>query len=267
MTISFKLDTREVNPQMNLISAKYPIKITNLAVGDIQIIKEGVSDIVYIEIKKGNDLLASKDDKRLEAQLNDLSGYEFSLLAMIGDYYNIGMANQHNMHYYKNFPETLIKIDTNLALRKHNGRYRVATVHYRDEQEFQIALLNIADQLEKGKLRMEFDSGENVRIMKKQKMSSQRARKLSILMSLGNIGKKTAVLLLDAFNNNIQNCLNATDDEWTAIKGIGDKTVQELRDLGFKPFMEQEEDIENLYIPDYLGSYSFTAGEINEKKQ
>lgn len=228
--ITIKIDHREDNPQTYLLKDKCEVLTKqHLEIGDYEITDGETS--LFIEVKKDNDLFLSIMDGRMESQISDLATVKYSMIAYIGDIYDISQATvptdeyKGTMHFFEDYPNRIISLKSSLAFETHFAEYR-------DEHEFQKALLYYAKRLEKGELHHEFRNSAFLRAKKRIKRTTEEDIKISILLPIVK-REKIAKLLLEAFDGNVQECLNGLDRDWKDIKGVGKTSTKNLRSLGF----------------------------------
>ncbi len=201
--VAILADHREKNNRVvkELIDAGVSVKTAQLTTADYV-----VSGKVGVELKKVPDFVASIIDGRILDQVRDLkNSFQKAVLVIEGE---------EDIYTVRNVHANAIRgMLASIVLDFH------VPVLYTKNPQDTAALLAVMAKREQGK---EIDF-----TIHPLKPKSIREQQEFIVAAFPNIGVQTAKVLLEHFGS-IKNLVNATEGQLTELKGIGDKTAQQL---------------------------------------
>lgn len=229
--ITLFIDDREQSTYPFFVLTSYGVTIERKRLDEADYILTNGDKIVYIELKIGGDLISSMYDKRLSEQLTKLSMKEFSILAFVGQLYDVKMMTYLPSNLQN--PQTVVSIATSVALKK--GDNRVGFVQYETMEQFELGLYYIARKLHKDLRTSEEQFYYNEEMIgykssdKKYGVTDEEQIKkiqVATLMRIPRLGYKTAVVILEHFNYDFQYILFVAEEkELKSVKGVGPKIV------------------------------------------
>ena len=201
--VAILADHREKNNRVvkELIDAGISVKTAQLNTADYV-----VSGKVGVELKKVPDFVASIIDGRILDQVRDLKNYFQKAILII--------EGEEDIYTIRNVHANAIRgMLASIVLD-----FQVPVLYTKNPQDT-AALLAVMAKREQGK---EIDFA-----LHSLKPKSVREQQEFIVAAFPNIGTQTAKMLLEHFGS-IKNVVNATEKQLTELKGIGDKTAQQL---------------------------------------
>ena len=201
--VAILADHREKNNRVvkELIDAGISVKTAQLNTADYV-----VSGKVGVELKKVPDFVASIIDGRILDQVRDLKNYFQKAILII--------EGEEDIYTIRNVHANAIRgMLASIVLD-----FQVPVLYTKNPQDT-AALLAVMAKREQGK---EIDFA-----LHSLKPKSVRKQQEFIVAAFPNIGTQTAKMLLEHFGS-IKNVVNATEKQLTELKGIGDKTAQQL---------------------------------------
>lgn len=213
--VAILADHREKNNRVvkELIDFGISVKTAQLTTADYII-----SGKVGVELKKVPDFVASIIDGRILDQVRDLKNlFNKAVIIIEGeeDIYNV-----RNVH-----ANAIRGMLASIALDFH------VPVLYTKNPQDTAALLAVMAKREQGK---EIDF--TLHSLKPKSIHEQQE---FIVSAFPNIGVQTAKILLEHFGN-IKNLVNATEEQLTELKGIGDKTAKQLVKMFEEEYRKKE---------------------------
>ena len=213
--VAIVADHREKNNRIvkELIDAGISVKTAQLATADYVI-----SGKVGVELKKVPDFVASIIDGRILDQIRELKN-SFPKAVLI-------IEGEEDIYSVRNVHANAIRgMLASVVLDFH------VPVLYTKNPQDTAALLAVMAKREQGK---EIDFA-----LHQLKPKSIREQQEFIVAAFPNIGLQTAKTLLEHFGS-IKNLVNATEEQLTALKGIGDKTAQQLVKMFEEEYKKKE---------------------------
>ena len=213
--VSVLADHREKNNRIvkELIDAGVSVKTAQLTTADYV-----VSGKVGVELKKVPDFVASIIDGRILDQVRDLkNSFQKAVLVIEGEEDIYSVRNVH--------ANAIRGMLASIVLDFH------VPVLYTKNPQDTAALLAVMAKREQGK---EIDFA-----LHSLKPKSVREQQEFIVAAFPNIGTQTAKTLLEHFGS-IKNLVNATEAQLTELKGIGDKTAQQLVKMFEEEYRKKE---------------------------
>lgn len=213
--VSVLADHREKNNRIvkELIDAGVSVKTAQLTTADYV-----VSGKVGVELKKVPDFVASIIDGRILDQVRDLkNSFQKAVLIIEGEEDIYSVRNVH--------ANAIRGMLASIVLDFH------VPVLYTKNPQDTAALLAVMAKREQGK---EIDFA-----LHSLKPKSVREQQEFIVAAFPNIGTQTAKTLLEHFGS-IKNLVNATEAQLTELKGIGDKTAQQLVKMFEEEYIRKE---------------------------
>ncbi|MDP3699190.1 MAG: DEAD/DEAH box helicase [Nanoarchaeota archaeon] len=201
--VAILADHREKNNRVvkELIDVGISVKTAQLTTADYV-----VSGKVGVELKKVPDFVASIIDGRILDQVRDLkNSFQKAVLVIEGE---------EDIYTVRNVHANAIRgMLASIVLDFH------VPVLYTKNPQDTAALLAVMAKREQGK---EIDFS-----LHSLKPKSIREQQEFVVAAFPSIGTQTAKLLLEHFGS-IKNLVNATEEQLTQLKGVGDKTAQQL---------------------------------------
>ncbi len=213
--VAILADHREKNNRVvkELIDTGISVRTTQLTTADYV-----VSGKVGIELKKVPDFVASIIDGRILDQVRDLkNSFQKAVLVIEGEEDIYSVRNVH--------ANAIRGMLASIVLDFH------VPVLYTKNPQDTAALLAVMAKREQGK---EIDFALHA-----LKPKSVKEQQEFIVSAFPNIGMQTAKLLLENFGS-IKNLVNATEDQLTELKGIGDKTAKHLVKMFEEEYKKKE---------------------------
>jgi len=213
--VSILADHREKNNRVvkELIDAGISVKTAQLTTADYV-----VSGKVGVELKKVPDFVASIIDGRILEQVRDLkSSFPKAILIIEGEEDIYSVRNVH--------ANAIRGMLASIVLD-----FNVPVLYTRNPQDT-AALLAVMAKREQGK---EIDFS-----LHSLKPKSVREQQEFIVSAFPNIGVQTAKTLLEHFGS-IKNLVNASETQLTELKGIGEKTAQQLVKMFEEEYRKKE---------------------------
>ncbi|MDO8511144.1 MAG: DEAD/DEAH box helicase [Nanoarchaeota archaeon] len=201
--VAIVADHREKNNRVvkELIDAGVSVKTAQLTTADYV-----VSGKVGVELKKVPDFVASIIDGRILDQVRDLkNSFQKAVLVIEGEEDIYSVRNVH--------ANAIRGMLSSIVLD-----FQVPVLYTKNPQDT-AALLAVMAKREQGK-----DVDFSLHSLKPKSVREQQE---FIVAALPNIGVQTARILLEHFGS-IKKVVNATEKQLTGLKGIGDKTAQQL---------------------------------------
>lgn len=188
---------------------------------DLQIVEEFIEigdvllpDGFVIERKTEKDFIASILDKRLFSQLNNLTQYDFPIIAVIKDDLWKDFYFCRNRYIHNVYTGTLTSIAISYP--------KVRLQYFYDEGQF----IDYVVSLHK-KLTEESTSVRPKPLMRKAE--SLQERKENCLAQIQSIGIPTAQKLLEKFGT-ISKIANASEEELKEVEKLGDKSIKYIKE-------------------------------------
>lgn len=212
-----KVDSKEkgmVLEQERYFKSKgYKVVIESLEDGDVVIVLDDETEIT-IERKTITDFSGSYNNKRMQDQLIRLSKHKFACVIIYG----------HPREYKKVPP---LRKMTEKSFKKQfntcNMFYNVPMVYVKNKSEYLQEILIITESIIRNKNKVLVGTIKN-------KKNINVREDINVLMSIGGIGEKKALLLLNEFKS--PNAIfKATDKELLAIKNVGKTLIKNIRRL------------------------------------
>jgi len=213
--VAILADHREKNNRVvkELIDVGISVKTAQLTTADYV-----VSGKVGVELKKVPDFVASIIDGRILDQVRDLkNSFQKAVLVIEGEEDIYTVRNVH-ANAIRGMLASIV-LDFNVP------------VLYTKNPQDTAALLAVMAKREQGK---EIDFA-----LHSLKPKSVREQQEFIVAAFPNIGTQTAKTLLEHFGS-IKNLVNATEAQLTELKGIGDKTAQQLVKMFEEEYRKKE---------------------------
>lgn len=213
--VAILADHREKNNRVvkELIDAGVSAKIAQLTTADYVI-----SGKVGVELKKVSDFVTSIIDGRILDQVRDLkNSFQKAVLIIEGEEDIYSVRNVH--------ANAIRGMLASIVLDFH------VPVLYTKNPQDTAALLAVMAKREQGK---EIDFA-----LHPLKPKSIHEQQEFVVSAFPNIGVQTARILLEHFGS-IKNFVNATEEQLTELKGIGDKTAQQLVKMFWEEYRKKE---------------------------
>lgn len=240
-SIQIIYDTREQIPHVDKLKQQgYIITPDTMETADY-IITDGIQSF-HIEVKNGLDLIASKIDGRLEEQLQRLSQYEFSMVAIVGDIHTelqqAWKRFQNDPDYrermkwlkpfIKSLPKSLENLLTSVYTRKYAGGHRVIVQQFANADKLQNSMIYIATKMEENKLY--YSNDIRVSLTDIDVKDRIKAKRIAMLTSVDGIGIGKAKAIAKHFNYSLKAIIDATDEELMEVHGVKNKLAQNIRE-------------------------------------
>ncbi len=170
-----------------------------------------LSEDFAVERKKFRDFLSSIFDGRLFEQANRLAkAYKKPMLVVEGDI-SQGLSGILNPLVFWG------------ALAKVISEWNLSVIFTVNERHTAMFLHSLVKKLQEGR-------NKRIIVKHKPKVYTLKERQLSTLLTLPNIGRKRAVMLLERFGS-VRKVFQATEKELLSIEGLGRKSIQHIREL------------------------------------
>lgn len=219
--------------EQGYVCTQYPLET-----GDYQI-TDGITT-VYIEVKNGTDFITSKFDGRLESQSKRLSQHPFNLIAVVGDihkslielYDKFKRNPTAELSWLKPFmnalPNSLRNLQASALMRMFPNGYPVRLAYFPNGAELQKYMIYWARKMERGELFYDATYKEKLSHIPESE-DVIKAKRIAFLTSIDGIGYKKAKAIAEHFDFSIPRILNAGYEEFTQIKGIGEKMYDNIQ--------------------------------------
>jgi len=200
--IKIIVDHREKSPVVKFLSSRCLVEQKDLPVGDYIL-----SERVCVERKSSEDFLRSLMERKIFQQIKGISeSYEIPILIIEGE----DLYSQHDIS-----PNSILSAIISIILD-----FNVHVIFTKDSYETMLILLDIAKrEQQKGK--------REIPIRGSKKIMDIRENQRYIIEGLPHVSATLAERLLKHFGS-VKNVFTAPKEELMKIKGIGEKTADEI---------------------------------------
>lgn len=205
------------------------IEIKQLVVGDFMLRpakndKLMQDEFILIERKAASDFVQSHFNGRLNVQLCELAMYPHTMIVVIGS------VHQGRFEDHTNINSLL----ASTALRSPTDSYAPRTIQVPTETDFgEVLIYCLTELLSKGRLYRDFALRDLTQYEKYKGRSLDNpyvmaAAKMGVLSTAPRVGRKTARLILEYFDWDLQAVIHATTATLQRIKGVGKVTATSI---------------------------------------